>query len=149
MAELNFALIAKHLSSLSDEKKYAAFLREQSLAKDHTFLLRAISRSNLRPAEREVLEELVRFGKIRRPKHRPTADNKDIAGLYRALRVLDLEADGWGGKHYAAERRGAAITEASKQLNWSYSTIEKAVNKYEKILKAAPPDLLDRIRAFK
>jgi hypothetical protein len=66
----NYADMAKELIALSDEKNYATFLRKQSLARDHSFLLAAIARSNLHPSARKVIEELI-TGKLRRPKHRP------------------------------------------------------------------------------
>jgi hypothetical protein len=149
MADLNYAAMAKGLNTLLDEEAYEAFLREQSLAKDHSFLLAAITRSNLRPAVRKVLEELVRHGKIQRPRHRP-ARSSDIAqqiGLYRALRVLDLENEGWGGRRLGAdEKRKAAIAEAASQLCRSAETIEKDFYKYEKALAGLTPPQLNKLR---
>src|SRR5262245_37575634 len=87
--------IYRELVMLGNEAEYEAFLRRQSLAGDHSFLLASISRSNLNPAVRKVLEELVRFGKIRRPKHRPKrpSPDTDLIGLRRALCVLDIVLD--------------------------------------------------------
>jgi hypothetical protein len=132
----NYADMAKELIALSDEKNYATFLRKQSLARDHSFLLAAIARSNLHPSARKVIEELI-TGKLRRPKHRPTSDGMDIKNSFRALRVLDLEAEGW-------PKRDSAIKRAAEQLHCSYSTIEKALHKYEPLLKGADPELLKR-----
>ena len=56
MSEPDFGTMAKALLALGDEKEYAAFLREQSLAGDHSFLLAAISHSNLRASVRKVLD---------------------------------------------------------------------------------------------
>jgi hypothetical protein len=138
----DYAGMARELIALSDEKNYATFLRKQSLTRDHSFLLAAIARSNLHPSARKVLEELL-TGKLRRAKHRPTADGMDIKNAFRALRVLDLEAEDWN-------KRDAAITEAGKQLHCSYSTIEKALYKFEDILKGADPQFLNDLRsAFK
>jgi hypothetical protein len=146
MTELDYAAMAKQLRVLFDEKEYEAFLRGQSLTKDHSFLLAAIKRSNLRPAVRNVVEELIRFGKIRRAKHRPRSADNYLKGLQRALCVLDIEAEG-------CDKRDAAIEEARKKLNLSYSTVEKAVHKYEgeiKNIEANQPDFLDQLRtAFK
>lgn len=139
MANSKYGTMAKALIALRDEKEYAAFLREQSLAGDHSFLLASIGRSNLRPSERKVIEELV-TGKLRRPKHRPPSDATDIANAFRALRVLDLEAAGW-------DKRDAAIEEAKKQLHCSYSTIEKALYKHEDLIRGTDPQLLDSLRA--
>ena len=91
MADPKFAAMTKQLMALHDDKKYAAFLRQQSLAGDHSFLLAAIKRSNLHPSVRTVLEELI-TRKLRRPKHRPKSDDTDLKNVLRALRVLDLEA---------------------------------------------------------
>ena len=63
MAEPDYAAMAKELSMLFDEGKYEAFLRRQSQDGDHSFLLAAIKRSNLRPSVRKVLEELIPTGK--------------------------------------------------------------------------------------
>ena len=139
MSEPDFRAMAKALIALRDEKAYAAFLREQSLAGDHSFLLAAISHSNLRPSVRDVLGELV-TGKLRRPKHRPKSDYIDMKNVYRALRVLDLEAAG-------CNKRDAAIEGAKADLHCSYSTIEKAVRKYEDLLRDTDPKLLDSVRA--
>jgi hypothetical protein len=45
MAEPDYAAKAKQLLTLLDDRKYAAFLRQQSLAGDHSFLLPAIKRA--------------------------------------------------------------------------------------------------------
>ena len=140
-----FAAMAKQLMALHDDKKYAAFLRQQSRAGDHRFLLAAIKRSDLRSSVRKVIEELI-TGKLRRPKHRPKSEDVDFKGLHRALCVLDIEAAG-------CNKREAAIEEARLKLHLSYSTIEKAVLKYENIIKhikANNPELLEYLRsAFK
>src|ERR1051325_2496722 len=96
----------QELSMLLDEGGFEAFLRERSLAKDHSFLLAAISRSNLNPAVRRVAEELIKSGKLKRAAHRPRSDNTDMKNVASALRVLDLEENGWGDK------RDATIEEA-------------------------------------
>jgi len=137
MTELNYAAMWAELSMLLDEEKYEAFLREKSLAKDHSFLLYSIGRSNLRPSVRKVIEELI-TGKLRRPKYRPRRDPNQthMIGLRRALCVLDLEAEGWEGKSYGAdEKRKSAIGEASEQLCCSYHTVEKDLYKYEIVIK--------------
>ena len=106
---------------------------------DHSFLLAAIKRSDLRPPVRKVLEELI-TGKPLRPPHRPRSEAVHIKGLHRALCVLDIEAAG-------CNKREAAIEEAKPKLHLGYSTIEKAVLKYEAIIKsikANNPELLDR-----
>jgi len=136
-----FAAMAKQLMALHDDKKYAAFLRRQSLSGDHSFLLAAIQRSDLRAPVRKVLEDLI-TGKVRRSKHRPKSEDVHIEGLRRALCVLDIEAAGC--------KRDSAIEEAKSKLHLSYSTIEKAVLKYEPVIKAAGPEFLDYLRsAFK
>ena len=60
--------------------------------------------------------------------------------------MLDIEAAG-------CHKRDAAIAAAEQELHLSYSTIEKAVLKYEdqlKIIKAGHPELLNNLRtAFK
>jgi hypothetical protein len=146
MTEFNYAAMAKELERLLDEEKYEAFLREQSLAKDHSFLLASVARSNLRPAVREVLGELIR-GELRRPKRRPKSDNTDSKGLYRALRVWDLENQGWGGRSWGAqEKRSAAFKEAGKQLCCSHHTIEKAFYKYKPTLEGMTPAQLNEWR---
>jgi hypothetical protein len=148
MIEINYAAMAKELNALLDEEKYEAFLREQSRAKDHSFLLASIARSNLRPAVRKVLEELI-TGKLRRAKHRPPRDPNEthMIGLRRALCVLDLEAQGWQGKSYGAdEKRKSAIGEASKQLCCNYYTVEKDFYKYESVIKRLDPQLLSDLR---
>ena len=112
----------RHLSRAGyARRRREIVLRRQSLARDHSFLLASISRSNLNPAVRKVLKELI-TGKLRRPKHRPRRDPSEthMIGLRRALCVLDLEAKGW-------DKREAAIEEAKKYLDLKYSTIEKAV----------------------
>jgi hypothetical protein len=139
MADPKFAAMAKQLMALHDDKKYAEFLRQQSLAGDHSFLLTAIEHSNLHPSVRRVLEELI-TQKLRRPKHRPKSDDTDLKNVIRALRVLDLEAEGWN-------KRDAAIEEAKKQLHCSYNTIEKALQKYEVTLKGSDQQLLEDIRS--
>ena len=140
-----FAAMAKQLMALHDDKKYAAFLRQQSLDGDHRFLLAAIERSDLRPPVRKVLEELI-TGKLRRSKHRPKSEDVDIKGLRRALCVLDIEAAG-------CDKRNSAIEEAKSKLHLGYSTIEKAVLKYEAVIKsieAKNPEFLNNLRsAFK
>ena len=138
MADPKFAAMAKQLMALRDDKKYAAFLRQQSLAGDHSFLLAAIVHSKLDPSVRRVLEELI-TQKLRRPKHRPKSDDTDLKNVLRALRVLDLEAGGWN-------KRGAAIEEAKKQLHCSYNTIEKALQKYEVPLKGLDRDIRSIIK---
>lgn len=60
----------RELTMLGNEAEYEAFLRRQSLAGGHSFLLAAISRSNLNHAIRRVLKEVI-TGKLRRPKYRP------------------------------------------------------------------------------
>ena len=101
-----------------------------------------MSRSNLRPAERKVLEELI-TGKLRRPKHRPRSADIDMKHAFLALCVLDLEAEGW-------KPRDAAIQRVKEKRHHSYSTIEKALRKYGKLLKATDPQLLQGLRsAFK
>jgi len=141
----------RELAMLQDEEGYEAFLRKRSLAKDHSFLLASISRSNLNPAVRKLLEELIKYGKIRRPKHgrpRRSLFETQLIGLQRALCVLDLEAEGWKGKTYGAnEKRKSAVGEASKQLGLSYSTIEKAVLKYGPKIKSLNPEFLKELRA--
>ena len=139
MSDPDYGTMAKALIALRDEKKYAEFLRKQSLAGDHSFLLSAISRSNLRASIREVVEELI-TGKLRRPKHRPTSDDTVMKNVHRALRVLDIEAAG-------CNKRDAAIAEAESQLCCSYSAVEKALRKYEGILKGADAKFLDNVRA--
>jgi hypothetical protein len=129
-----YGTMGKALIAQRDEKEYAAFLREQSLSGDHSFLLSAISHSNLRTSVREVLEELI-TGNLRRPNHRPTTDYTAMKGAFRALRVLDLEAAGW-------DKRDAAIEEAKKQLHCSSSTIEKALGKYEDLIRGTDPSHL-------
>jgi hypothetical protein len=146
MTEPDFAAMAAELSMLHDEEKYEAFLRRQSLKGDHSFLLAAIERSNLRTSVSKVLRELI-TRKLRRPNHRPTSEDVHIKGMYRALCVLDLEAAGWN-------KRDAAIEEARGKLGGlSYSTIEKAVSKYEGLIqdiRDKNPGFLDYIRsAFK
>jgi hypothetical protein len=136
MAEPDYAAKAKQLLTLLDDRKYAAFLRQQSLAGDHSFLLAAMKR-NLHPSVRKVLEGLI-TRKLRRPKHRPRSNDIDLKKALRAPRVLDLEAEGW-------RKRDAAIEEASKQLHCSYSTIEKALHEYEDVLKGT--DTLDNLRS--
>jgi hypothetical protein len=145
MAEqLNYAAMWQCLVSLQDKEKYAAFLREQSRAGDHSFLLAEIDRSNLHPSIRKVVRDVI-TRKLRRPKHRPRADDRDMTGAIRALRVLDIEKSGQLGP-----KRDAAIREAAKQLHCSYSTVEKAIHKYEGVIKGLNPELLDRLRsAFK
>ena len=91
-AKLNYAAMAKELVASLDEKKHAAFLREQSLAGDHSFLLASIERSNLRPSVRKVVEELI-TGKLRRPKQRPRSDDTDLNNARRALRRPDRVCD--------------------------------------------------------
>jgi hypothetical protein len=54
--------------------------------------------------------------------------------------VLDIEAAG-------CNKRDAAIAEAKSQLCCSYSAVEKALYKYEHVLKGADPKFLDNIRA--
>ena len=142
MADPKFAAMAKQLMALHDDKKYAAFLRQQSLARDHSFLLAAIKRSDLHPSVRKVLEELI-TGKLRRRTHRPKSEDVHIKGLRRALWVLDIEAAG-------CNKRDSAIEEAKSKLRLSYSTIEKAVLKYEAIIKsikADNPEFIDNLRA--
>jgi hypothetical protein len=130
------------LNAINDEEVYAAFLRGRSQGGDHGFLLAAIRRSNLRPSERKVAEELI-TGKLRRLKHRAPSDQTDIKNVYRALYVLDLEAAGW-------DKRESAIEEAKTQLRCSQRTIEKALGEFEDMLRGADPELLDNIRsAFK
>ena len=141
--DAKFAAMAKELSTLFNEGEYEAFLRRQSLDRDHSFLLTAIKRSNLRPSVRKVIEELIRYGKIRRANHRPTSEDVHMKGLYRALCVLDIEAAG-------CPYRDAAIEEARQKLNLSFSTIEKAVIKYGALIegyKENNPEFLDHLRA--
>ena len=89
-----------------------------------------------------MLAELI-TGKPRRPKHRPKSDYTDAKNIYRALRVLDIEAAG-------CNKRDAAIEEAKGELHCSYSTVEKALGKYEDLIKGTDPQLLDSLRtAFK
>ena len=139
MADPDLAAMAKQLMALHDDKKYAAFLRQQSLEGDHSFLLAAIKRSNLRPSVGKVLEDLI-TGKLRRVNHRPRSDDTLIKNLQRALRVLDIEAAG-------CTKRDAAIEEAKEDLQCSYSVVEKAVRKYEPVIKVANPEFLDCIRS--
>jgi predicted nucleotidyltransferase len=150
MAEPDFAAITKELSMLFDEGKYEAFLRRQSLAGDHSFLLTAIKRSNLRPSVRKVIEDLI-TGKLRRSKHRPKSEDVHIKGLRRALRVLDIEGE--QREERGRRNRDSAILEATTELHLSYSTIEKAVSKYEGLIegfRTTNPEVLDCIRtAFK
>jgi hypothetical protein len=149
MTDFISAAMWAELSSLLDEEKYETFLREKSLAKDHSFLLYSIGRSNLRPSVRKVLEELIRFGKLRRPKHRPRRDPKQthMIGLRRALCVLDLEAEGWEGKsHGADEKRKCAIREASKRLCCGYDTVEKDFYKYQSVIKCLDARDLNDLR---
>jgi hypothetical protein len=149
MTERDYAAMSKQLRVLGDEKEYEAFLREQSLAEDHSFLLAAIKRSNLRPAVRNVVEELIKFGKIKRARHRPPRklDDTHMIGLRRALCVLDLEKEGWGGKSYGGEeKRKSSIEEASKQLRCSYHTVEKDFYKYEPVIKRLDPQHLSALR---
>jgi hypothetical protein len=148
MTELNYAAMWAELSMLLDEEKYEAFLRKKSLANDHSFLLYSIGRSNLRPSVRKVLEELI-AGKLRRPKHRPRRDPNQthMIGLRRALRVLDLEAEGWEGKSYGSdEKRESAIRQASEQLCCSYHTVEKDFYKYEGVIKRLDAQHLSSLR---
>ena len=92
-----------------------------------------------------MIEEQI-TGKLRRPKHRPKSEDVHLKGLRRALCVLDIEAAG-------CNKREAAIEEAKSKLHLSYSTIEKAILKYETIIKhikANDPEFLDNLRtAFK
>jgi hypothetical protein len=138
--------MAKHLIALQDEGTYEAFLRRQSLAGDHRFLLSAIDRSDLHPSVRNVLRELLAGkGKLRRPSHRPTSEDVHKKGLQRALRVLDIEEEQRGER--GRRNRDSAILQATTELHASYSTIEKAVLKYEPVLKhIKDPKLLEYLR---
>jgi hypothetical protein len=146
MTELNYAAMAMELDTLLDEEAYEAFLRGQSLAKDHSLLLAAIARSDLRPSIRNVIEELIRFRKIRRAKKgrpRRATTVTHMIGLRRALCVMDLESAGW-------PKRDSAIEKAKRRLGLKYSTIEKAVLKYGPViekLKVSNPEFLDDLRS--
>ena len=121
------------------ETIYAAFLRGRSELGDHTFLLNDIRRSNLRPAAQAVAIALI-AGKIKRLPNRPKEDETDLKNGYRALCVIDLEADGW-------KPRDAAIEKAREHLKCGYSTIEKALSQYEDMLKHASPEFLESLRS--
>ena len=134
--------VAMTMGSPEGEPVYAAFLKARAECGDYTFLLDDIRRSNLRPATQAVARALIN-GKLKRLKHRPPEDETDLKNAYRALVVMDIEADG-------CPKREAAIEEARGHLRCSHSTIEKALKNYEDMLKAARPEFLDSLRsAFK
>ena len=120
MADAKYGTMGKALIAQRDEKEYAAFLREQSLSGDHSFLLSAISHSNLRTSVREVLEELI-TGNLRRPNHRPTTDYTAMKGAFRALRVLDLEAGNYRQQRQAHRDRIQALICSCRAFRCNYS----------------------------
>jgi hypothetical protein len=102
----------RELVMLGKEEEYEAFLRRQSLAGDHSFLLASISRSNLNPAVRNIVEEIIKVGKIRRSKHgrpRRSLFETQLIGLRRALCVLDIEAAGCNKRDAAMRKPGTSF----------------------------------------
>ena len=118
-----------------------AFLRQQWNMGDVGFLLSALKSSNLRPAYKRVLSDLI-DGQLKRPKSRPLTKDGDLLNASRALKVLDLEKSGFA-------KRESALEQASTELGCKKRTLQKALKEFEEVLKSAEPSSLGRLRAFK
>jgi hypothetical protein len=133
--------MAKVLLSLPTDNGgdvYAAFLRDRWGANDHGFLLSAVRRSNMHPAVKVVLSELIQ-GKLKRPAHRPVSEDTELRDMRRAIWVLDKEANG--------VQRKAAISLTAEELKCGIRTIEKALAEHEELLKRVNSDHRAWIRA--
>ena len=134
--------VLRAMGTANGEAVYAAFLQSEAERGDYTFLLNDIGRSNLRPAAKLIANAII-TGKLKRSKHRPPANDTDLKNAWRALRVMDLESNGWS-------KRDAAIAEATRQLGCKRRTLEKALADFEDMLSQADPQSLDSLRsAFK
>lgn len=132
------------------ETVYAAFLKSEAERGDHTFLLNDIKRSKLQPAAKAAAIALI-TGNLKRKRGTAPSYDTELKEVQRALRVLELEEKGWA-KHPkipgAKTQRLAAEAEATRQLSCGVSAVQKALGKYEKMLKAADPETLNRIRTL-
>jgi hypothetical protein len=119
---------------------YADFLRDRAHDHDHGFLLSAVRGSNLHPAVKAVLSELIQ-GKLTRPAYRPVSAETELINMQRAILVLDKEAGG--------DRRKAAISKTAAELRCGIRTVEKALAEHEEVLKGASSKDLALIRAYR
>ena len=98
------------------ESAYETLLRDESKYGRHEFLLQAVKRGYLRPAERAVITDLIR-GKIKPPGHRPPKVETRLKTVSRALRVLDLRTE-W----LAKTRVGVSSSQGRARLSKAKST---------------------------
>ena len=120
---------------------YAAFLRDRWGAHDHGFLLSAVRRSNMHPAVKAVLSELIQGNLKPRPAHRPVSAETELRDMRRAQLVLDKEAGG--------DRRKAAVSKTAEELKCGIRTVEKALAEQEEVLKRANSKDRASIRAYR
>ena len=111
------------LGSSHAESSYEALLRDESKYGRHQFLLLAIERGYLRPAERAVIADLIK-GKIKPPSHRPPKDETRLKQVSWALHVLDLEQNGW-------PKRESALAQAKAELGCQRRSLQKALSSTE------------------
>lgn len=128
------------------ENAYEVLLRDESKYGQHEFLLQAVKRGYLRPAERAVITDLIK-GKIKPPKHRPPKVQTRLKEVTRALRVLDLEQ--LDLERDGRSKRESALAQATAELHCQRRSLQKALAEHEEWLRGAAPELLQSIRAVK
>jgi hypothetical protein len=121
------------------EQAEEAFLREEWNLGKSDWLRSAVERSNLSPAVKRVIGDLV-DGTLKRKPHKPRDEDTDLRNMARALKVLDLERERY-------PIRESALHQATIELGCKKRTLEKALEEYEVLLLSANPDFLDRLRS--
>jgi hypothetical protein len=131
------------LLALSDNTQDIELLTAQVLSEEVKrgklgWVLAAIKSSDMSLAVKFVLLELL-AGRLKRAKHRPPDPLTRFRIVERALRVLDLERNGW-------RKRDAAVAEAAAQLHCSTRSVEQALTDYEYLLRAADDVFIRQLR---